>query len=760
MKMVNALEKLQTVSFFDFYNYLDRYNAFFAGQNLSLMISYWNKKIDSIEPQILKDFNWLFENYEPLSSELKRHVSTVRDYNYELFDLTNLFSDIQMNLQNIKKLPQYMRVSNNNVDVTSMPVVGYFVQGGDTLESISFDFFGDTKFASDISAYNHIHYYDVGNSSWIGRFLKVPLFKNSLTQKIDNIVDGQINKNILGKDIDRNFSFNSSGDDIRTVEYEDCFLQFINILLKDSDKGTIPEFPSLGCSLSGIIGRNLGALSINSIKNEIISLAQTETTLKEMFFRSIKVVDDAVFLDIDFQNVLGKIINFTTEDQEYKDIVAKQSGGADMLGDAIFGAAHIGGDKTAPLLNNSVGADMFGDAMFGASHIGGEPSAPVDKTVFEGETFGSDMFGTETMGGEYIPPIEEHLISEVDNSLVDNAQFIRSIDITEMAQSFIGDGTEISHVEFWIKRHNVPEGNCRAVLYAHTGSFGFGSIPGDVLATSEDVSVDTILDNINYSWIRFNFVAGTLLELGVPYVISFQYTGVDGFSMSMSAVAGALGNYSQKLSGVWSAISYWDVVYKLFGYSVDPSPVTVPVLSEFSWLNQGVAVAVQEDVSILLTSSGTGAGQNILRKSFSGNLIIEAGLNITWGTFVNGHYPNAGLIIRESGTGKEYAFCYCERVDRTPGNYSVDRRNNYSSYLNTYAFSIKPIPTIIYFKIEILATNINFYYSIDQISWILFGTLVRTEFINPDEIGFFVESDYPSGNISYSLFYWKETIIV
>jgi hypothetical protein len=168
-------------------------------------------------------------------------------------------------------------------------------------------FFGDAKYASDISAYNHIHYYDVGAPGWVGSLLKVPIFKNILREKIENIIDGQIDKGVLGKDIKRNFAFNVGKDDIQTVEEEACFLEFIYILLGASEKGTIPEFPSLGSSVSAVIGRNLGSLSIGSIKNEIISLAQAETTLKAMNFTDIKLKDDAVFLDIEFQSIIKKV---------------------------------------------------------------------------------------------------------------------------------------------------------------------------------------------------------------------------------------------------------------------------------------------------------------------------------------------------------------------------------------------------------------------------------------------------------------------
>ena len=195
-------------------------------------------------------------------------------------------------------------------------------------------------------------------------------------------------------------------------------------------------------------------------------------------------------------------------------------------------------------------------------------SDPINLTPEQPFTFSKEQVN-EVMGSNinvpiYYPPVES-IVSQVPEELSDNSQYIRSIDITEMGQSFLGNGSELSRVRFWLRRRGNPSGFCRAVLYTHTGTFGYNSKPGTVIATSADVSVATIIDTVNFHWYDFYFASGTFLTNIIPFIITFQYNNQEGFEMTMSSIAGAPGNYVHKDNGVWVSYSYWDTIHIVYG---------------------------------------------------------------------------------------------------------------------------------------------------------------------------------------------------
>jgi len=91
------------------------------------------------------------------------------------------------------------------------------------------------------------------------------------------------------------------------------------------------------------------------------------------------------------------------------------------------------------------------------------------------------------------------------------------------------EGYRITKATFYLQKNGSPTGNCRAKLYAITGTVGSTAVPtGSALAVSGDVDVTTLSGS--HSLIDFTFTGANNYKLanGQAYAISFEYTGGDG----------------------------------------------------------------------------------------------------------------------------------------------------------------------------------------------------------------------------------------
>jgi hypothetical protein len=299
------LKRLQETSDFDYLGYVERYNAFFSGTGYIALVEYWNKRNSDVPIAEAQEFDWLYDQYSFLVDELHRQVSLQTVARISAFELFEYFADIKLSLDSTRNLPKYLRASSNFVDVFDIPVEEYFVLQGDTLESIALKFYGVAERYTDIADYNEIMYYNVNDASWVGSLIKVPLVLEKEQVRIPGIVDGQVGKNILGKDIKCVFAYADS--DIETVEHEDCFVQSMYTLLAETPRGSLPEIPTLGCSVSSIIGKNVGVLSTSLIIADLQSLFKVDPTFLSMRVTNVSYEEGTLNIKIEFSSVFKNV---------------------------------------------------------------------------------------------------------------------------------------------------------------------------------------------------------------------------------------------------------------------------------------------------------------------------------------------------------------------------------------------------------------------------------------------------------------------
>jgi hypothetical protein len=314
--MNKLLVTLQESSAFDYATYVDRFQSFVTGAYYVAIVNYWNKRNNEVPVEAIQEFDWLYDQYFFLIEELHRQVSIQKDHSYATFELLEFFADVKMILDTVKNLPKYLRVSTNFVDVFEMPVEEYFVQQGDTLESIAVKFYGDAERYTDIADFNSISYYEVGATGWVGRILKVPLTLYTEKTKLAGIVDGQIGKAILGKDVAQKFSF--VNNDIATVAHEDCFVQSMFIMLGSVPRSSVPEYPTLGTSLASIVGKNIGSLSMSLVVSDLQALFNSDPTFSSVRVVSVAQNEDAVQVKLEFASVLRNVKHSDVLEYTYK----------------------------------------------------------------------------------------------------------------------------------------------------------------------------------------------------------------------------------------------------------------------------------------------------------------------------------------------------------------------------------------------------------------------------------------------------------
>ena len=96
-----------------------------------------------------------------------------------------------------------------------------------------------------------------------------------------------------------------------------------------------------------------------------------------------------------------------------------------------------------------------------------------------------------------------------------------------VGQSFTGDGGKLNSCKFYISKKGSPTGNGVAKIYAHTGTFGTSSVPGDLLATSDNFDVSTLTTSKQLITFTFSGAEKITLTNGTYYCVGFNFTGGD-----------------------------------------------------------------------------------------------------------------------------------------------------------------------------------------------------------------------------------------
>jgi hypothetical protein len=164
---------------------------------------------------------------------------------------------------------------------------------------------------------------------------------------------------------------------------------------------------------------------------------------------------------------------------------------------------------------------------------------------------------------------------------------------------------------------------------------------------------------------------------------------------------------------------------------------TKPVDGDFSWTNQGGASVDTTNGGIyLLVPAAAGQNLRIRKKSISANTRVELGFSPN----IMGTTPQAGLLLRESGTGKLSTLAVAAGL----GQFAIQHWASPTSAPTNDLVSINWTPNfaMLWFAAALSGSNILYYTSTDGQHWILVLTIAKTtQFTTaPDEWGFFINA--------------------
>ena len=183
---------------------------------------------------------------------------------------------------------------------------------------------------------------------------------------------------------------------------------------------------------------------------------------------------------------------------------------------------------------------------------------------------------------------------------------------------------------------------------------------------------------------------------------------------------------------------------------------TPPRLEQFSWVNQGEATATNTRRGLTMTAPASDG--NSLRLLVTSAPTPPYAVTICMFPFLPGYnYSSAGLVLRESATGKLVTF---NLTGRGTGSTEYSRIhvvfwNSPTSLSTAIAVTSTPIATEYWFQIADDGTNRTMRISSDGQVWVDYYAESRTAFLTPDQGGIFLNVDRTTYGAITTFAHWS-----
>lgn len=176
--------------------------------------------------------------------------------------------------------------------------------------------------------------------------------------------------------------------------------------------------------------------------------------------------------------------------------------------------------------------------------------------------------------------LDTGILDSYSESNLSEYSIVGGTSVERLAQSFTGDGKDITSVSFYVLRNAnaAGTGNITAALYAHTGTYGSTGTPtGAALATSTAIAASTITMD-KPTLLNLFFPTPYTSVNGTKYFISIEKAG-EGSSLGLSVARDATspshgGNFAD-YEVSWTANSGVDLCFYLneeHDFSTDTTP--------------------------------------------------------------------------------------------------------------------------------------------------------------------------------------------
>lgn len=182
-------------------------------------------------------------------------------------------------------------------------------------------------------------------------------------------------------------------------------------------------------------------------------------------------------------------------------------------------------------------------------------------------------------------------------------------------------------------------------------------------------------------------------------------------------------------------------------------PLTVPIKTGWSWVNQGTATVDESKDYISLTAPANGTSNLRVRVRTAPATPYTITALITANTRpIN--FTGCGLLFRESSSGKMHTMALGYSSGRI---FLSQAYNGPTAGFNTTYASEAEWELRKWLRIADNGTNRVMSISHDGITWYAFHTISRTSFLTADQIGFYVDSNNATYDATMVLHSWKQT---
>lgn len=280
--------------------------AFFVTNNYPKIVSYFSNESDVADAQSFKNLQSLLKESVKIFGIISENSE--RFNNYKWWVLIDELEKVKIKLETSENSSKWLRSSISQVRFTPQ-TADITLKQGQTIESLAREKVGIEDWNNDwkdIAVLNNVAEEDYTLEG--GNLLKVVLQGNN-SFFLQTVVDNLQGDAVLGKDLDKNLSFDDN--DLRVLSPQDTFQQSIQILssLKILDN---PEQPDQGLSQAFIVGSNINLLTFPTIIRQMTNTFNTDDTVKSFSIVSIDREQDAVFITFDIENRLGDIDQIST----------------------------------------------------------------------------------------------------------------------------------------------------------------------------------------------------------------------------------------------------------------------------------------------------------------------------------------------------------------------------------------------------------------------------------------------------------------
>lgn len=277
----------------------------FVNEHYDNIISYYRGDTNELNQDSVDRLNSLYTKNLDLQDKLNLFIE---DYDtFEYWELLEYLEEIGSEIERTKVIYKYLRSAKYDGFNENSLIQSYTMTNGDTLERIADRDRDDSQNSwFDIAVKNNLLETDWvagegGKSLEVGKKVLNKLFLNSVVDRLQG-------ETVYGLDIDMNFEFDTTEEDIKVLSYKDTFKQSVDILLS-AKRGDVPEFPNLGLSSDRVVGGNLSDFAIPFIVRELEDAIATDDTIVNFKINSIRREGSTFKLECQLESFYNFIYN-------------------------------------------------------------------------------------------------------------------------------------------------------------------------------------------------------------------------------------------------------------------------------------------------------------------------------------------------------------------------------------------------------------------------------------------------------------------